>query len=72
MHRLLVTIPHLGEGEFLQQSGVRTPGMKRRNREREREREIRELSQEMHMIHEKRGSMCVKRLVYETISTKET
>lgn len=43
-----------------------------KRREREREREIRELSQEKHLIHEKRGSIRVKRLIYETISTKET
>jgi len=34
VHRLLVTIPHLGEGEFLQQRGMRTPGMKRKKEQR--------------------------------------
>lgn len=43
-----------------------------RNEEKKREREIRDLSLEKHLILEKRGSMRVKRLVYETISTKET
>ncbi len=66
MHRLLVTIPHLGEGEFLQRDEDT------RNKEKKREREIRELSQGKRMIHEKCGSMRVKKLIFETISTKET
>lgn len=65
MHRLLVTIPHLGEGEFLQRDEDT------RNKEK-REREIRELSQGKRLIHEKCGSMRVKKLFFETISTKET
>lgn len=48
-------------------SGMRTPEIKRR-----REREIRELSQGKRLIHDKCGSMRVKKLVFETISTKET